>query len=183
MPQIVFVGALLVTGVYQYFRITGQSKKARDARMYGDDGEDFIPDKDSMLSKKQKDNLRNIRNNGRSTNRRMDGSDEEGSEEDRRRLTNRARQGTGADPIFSKKTQGKLAQQEEELKALQDQLKGLEGTLGTDLKGVMSQLNDLKQKTRTIDSATSRLERQAKGPSHPSTREDSELMNEYDSDE
>ena len=59
--------------------------------MYGDDGDDFIPDKDSMLSKKQKDNLRNIRNNGRSTNRRVDGSDEEGSEEDRRRLTNRAR--------------------------------------------------------------------------------------------
>ena len=59
--------------------------------MYGDDGDDFIPDKDSMLSKKQKDNLRNIRNSGRSTNRRVDGSDEEGSEEDRRRLTNRAR--------------------------------------------------------------------------------------------
>ena len=160
VPQIVFVGALLVTGVYQYFRITGQTKQARDARMYGDDGDDFIPDKDSMLSKKQRDSLRNIRNNSRSSNRRaMDGSDEEGSEEERRRLTNRARQGTGADPVFSRKTQGKLAQQEEELKALQDQLKGLEGTLGSDLKGVMSQLNDLKQKTRTMDNATSRLER------------------------
>ena len=56
--------------------------------MYGDDGDDFIPDKDSMLSKKQKDNLRNIRNNGRSTNRRVDGSDEEGSPA-------RARHGSG----------------------------------------------------------------------------------------
>ena len=46
----------------------------------------------------------------------------------------------------------------------------------------MNQLNDLKTKTRNMDNATSRLERQARG-SHPSTREDSELMNEYDSDD
>ena len=65
------------------------------------------------------------------------------------------------DPIYSRKTQSKLASQEEELRALQDQLKGLEGTLGADLQGVMSQLNDLKGKTKSVDRMTSGLQRQA----------------------
>merc|ERR1712032_945853 len=55
------------------------------------------------------------------------------------------------EPTYSRKTTYKLAAQEEELRALQDQLKGLEGTLGADLQGVMSQLNDLKGKTKSVD--------------------------------
>ena len=61
------------------------------------------------------------------------------------------------EPRLSNKTQSKLAAQEEELRALQDQLKGLEGTLGADLQGVMSQLNDLKGKTKSMDRMTSGL--------------------------
>lgn len=49
--------------------------------------------------------------------------DEEGdgsSDEDRRRLVNKARVGTGMDPVYSRKTQQKLANQEDELRSLQD---------------------------------------------------------------
>ena len=86
-----------------------------------------------------------------------DDSGEDDSEEDRRRLRNQARAGTGAEPVYSRKTQAKLAAQEDELRALQDQLKGLEGTLGSDLQGVMSQLNDLKGKTKSMDRMTGDL--------------------------
>lgn len=121
-----------------------------------------------MLSSRQRENLRAQR--GKATGRPQqrqagriqeveedDEEDDEGSEEDRRRLVNKARSGTGMEPILSRKTQAKLASQEEELRALQDQLKGLEGTLGADLQGVMSQLNDLKGKTKSMDRMTSGL--------------------------
>ena len=59
-----------------------------------------------MLSKKQRDNMRQMRGKAqeRPQNRRVEDSDEEGSENERRQLVNRARQGTGAEPIFSNKT-------------------------------------------------------------------------------
>jgi len=46
--------------------------------------------------------------------------DENSSDDDRRRLVNKARSGTGMEPVYSRKTQNKLAAQEEELRALQD---------------------------------------------------------------
>ena len=85
------------------------------------------------------------------------------------------------DPIHSRKTQSKLSAQEEELRALQDQLKGLEGTLGADLQGVMSQLNDLKGKTKSMDRMTSGLREQASGGRK--SREATELLPQGDSEE
>lgn len=54
MPQLVFVGALLVTGVYQYYRITNQTQKAREARAakQQEGPPDALGDRDSMLSRK-----------------------------------------------------------------------------------------------------------------------------------
>ena len=113
----------------------------------------------------------------------FDEEDEGSSDEDRRRLVNKARAGTGMDPVYSRKTQKKLSEQEEELRALQDQLKGLEGTLGGDLAGVMSQLNDLKGQTKAMEQATTGLQRQAQGASGRKTRQESELLPAEDSDE
>ena len=83
-----------------------------------------------MLSQRQRENMRAQRGRaagkpqqrqaGRMQQVEEDDEEDEGSEEDRRRLVNKARTGTGMDPIHSRKTQGKLAAQEEELRALQD---------------------------------------------------------------
>ena len=75
--------------------------------MFNEEEEDqYVPDKQSMLTKKQRDNMRQARGRAseRQQNRRVEDSDEEGSENERRKLVNSARQGTGADPIFSNKT-------------------------------------------------------------------------------